>query len=45
MFLAVVAQPRFDQNGNCIFDGKLGVFPFIYVEPTKREKEKTGLHV
>lgn len=37
MFLAVVARPRFDENGNCTFDGKLGVFPFVYVEPAKRE--------
>jgi len=39
MFLAVVARPRFDQNGNCIFDGKLGVLPFVYVEPAKRKSE------
>jgi len=39
MFLAIVARPRFDQNGNCIFDGKLGVFPFVYVEPAKRRSE------
>ena len=25
MFLAAVARPRFDSNGNCIFDGKIGV--------------------
>ncbi|KAG2537848.1 hypothetical protein PVAP13_9NG326973 [Panicum virgatum] len=39
MFLAIVARPRFDQNGICIFDGKLGVFPFVYVEPAKRKRE------
>ncbi|KAF8715545.1 hypothetical protein HU200_027203 [Digitaria exilis] len=37
MFLAVVTRPRFDENGNCTFDGKLGVFPFVYVEPAKRK--------
>jgi hypothetical protein len=36
MFLAVVARPRFDEHGTCTFDGKLGVFPFVYVEPAKR---------
>lgn len=37
MFLAVVTRPRFDENGNCTFDGKLGIFPFTYVEPAKRK--------
>ncbi|CAN6163707.1 unnamed protein product [Urochloa humidicola] len=37
MFLAVVTRPRFDANGNCTFDGKLGIFPFTYVEPAKRK--------
>lgn len=36
MFLAVVTRPRFDENGQCIFDGKLGIFPFVKVEPAKR---------
>lgn len=36
MFLAVVTRPRFDEHGNCTFDGKLGIFPFTYVEPAKR---------
>ncbi|XP_021306339.1 uncharacterized protein LOC110431559, partial [Sorghum bicolor] len=36
MFLAVVTRPRFDENGHCTFDGKLGVFPFVKIEPAKR---------
>lgn len=36
MFLAVITRPRFDANGHCIFDGKLGIFPFTYTEPAKR---------
>jgi len=36
MFLAVVTRPRFDENGQCIFDGKLGISPFVKVEPAKR---------
>jgi DNA invertase Pin-like site-specific DNA recombinase len=29
MFPAGVAQPRFDNEGNCIFDGKIGVWAFV----------------
>ena len=29
MFLAAVACPRFDTEGVCTFDGKIGMFPFI----------------
>jgi hypothetical protein len=25
MFLAAVSKPRFDNEGNCTFDGKLGI--------------------
>lgn len=30
MFMAAVARPQFDLNGVCIFDGKIGIWPFIY---------------
>ena len=36
MILTVVARPRFDSNGNCTFDGKIGCFPFVTYEPAKR---------
>ena len=36
MVLTVATRPRFDENGTCIFDGKIGVFPFVNVEPAKR---------
>ena len=29
MFLSAVARPRFDEEGNCTFDGKIGVWAFI----------------
>lgn len=29
MFLAAVARPRFDRNGSCLFDGKIGMWPFV----------------
>jgi len=29
MFLAAIARPRYDEEGNCYFDGKLGIWPFV----------------
>jgi len=29
MFLAAVARPRYNDNGECIFDGKIGMWPFV----------------
>ena len=29
MFLSAVACPRYDENGVCIFDGKIGIWPFV----------------
>jgi hypothetical protein len=29
MFLAAVARPRYDENGQCTFDGKIGMWPFV----------------
>lgn len=29
MFLSAVARPRFDEEGNCTFDGKIGAWAFI----------------
>jgi len=29
MLLSAVAKPIYDDEGNCIFDGKLGVWPFV----------------
>lgn len=29
MFLSAVARPRYDDEGNCTFDGKIGMWPFI----------------
>jgi hypothetical protein len=36
MFLACVARPRFDSNGNCVFDGKVKIFPFRKKVPAER---------
>jgi len=29
MFLAATAHPCFDAEGNCTFDGKIGIWPFV----------------
>jgi hypothetical protein len=29
MFLTAVARPRFDANGVCTFDSKIGMWPFV----------------
>jgi hypothetical protein len=36
MFLAAVARPRWDSSRNQWFDGRLGIWPFVYQEPAKR---------
>lgn len=33
MFLTAVSRPIFDDEGNCIFDGKIGVWPFVRKVP------------
>lgn len=29
MFLSATARPRFNDNGNCTFNGKIGIWPFV----------------
>jgi hypothetical protein len=29
MFFSAVGRPRFDDEGRCYFDGKLGTWPFV----------------
>ena len=36
MFLAATARPRFDNDGNCIFDGKIGIWPIVTRAPAAR---------
>ncbi|XP_058759685.1 uncharacterized protein LOC131633000 [Vicia villosa] len=36
MFLAAVARPRFDSEGNETFSGKIEIFPFVNEQPAKR---------
>lgn len=37
MFLCAVARPRFDKNGQCTFDGKIGCWPFVERVEAKRD--------
>ena len=39
MFLAAMARPRFDEEGNETFSGKIGVFPFVTMQPAKRRSK------
>ena len=36
MFMSAVARPRYDKDGICTFDGKIGIFPFTVEEPAAR---------
>lgn len=36
MFLVATARPRFDNEGNVVFDGKIGCWPFIYEQEAQR---------
>lgn len=36
MFMAAVARPRWDTHGNALFDGKIGIFPFVYQKKAQR---------
>ena len=39
MFLAAVARLRFDSLGNEVFSGKIGIYPFTTLEPSKRSSK------
>jgi hypothetical protein len=39
MFLCAVARPRFNREGNCTFDGKIGIYPFVETVQAKSNSE------
>ncbi|KAL1554912.1 hypothetical protein AAHA92_15416 [Salvia divinorum] len=39
MFMCVVSRPQFGENGETLFDGKLGIFPFTESVPAKRNSK------
>jgi len=45
MFLAAMTQPIFEKEGNEIFSGKIGVFPFFTIQAAKRRSinRKAGM--
>uniref|UniRef100_A0AAW1M2U1 Transposase n=1 Tax=Saponaria officinalis TaxID=3572 RepID=A0AAW1M2U1_SAPOF len=48
MFMAAVAKPRYDEDGVVLFDGKIGIFPFVYKAEAMRSsknREKGTLEV
>ena len=34
--MSAVARPRDNEDGVCVFDGKIGIFPFTINEPAMR---------
>lgn len=39
MFMVTAARSRFDENGMKLFFKKIGIFPFVVEEPTKRNSK------
>nr|XP_016499741.1 PREDICTED: uncharacterized protein LOC107818270 [Nicotiana tabacum] len=39
MFMAAVARPRLAEDGIELFSGKIGIFPFVFKEPAKRNSK------
>ncbi|XP_074302848.1 uncharacterized protein LOC141636453 [Silene latifolia] len=39
MFMCVVGRPQYSENNDVIFDGKIGIWPFVYLEPAKRNSK------
>ncbi|XP_038679429.1 uncharacterized protein LOC119980705 [Tripterygium wilfordii] len=39
MFLTAVARPRFHSTANREFNGKIGIWPFVFKEPAKRSSK------
>ncbi|XP_057793339.1 uncharacterized protein LOC131009959 [Salvia miltiorrhiza] len=39
MFMCAVSRPQYSADGQELFDGKIGIFPFTTVEPTKRKSK------
>ncbi|KAM0908825.1 hypothetical protein ACQ4PT_015172 [Festuca glaucescens] len=44
MFISAMARPRYDAEGNCIFDGKIGVWAYVeWVQAQKRSANRIFL--
>lgn len=47
MFMAAVARPRYDPHQKRLFNGKIGIWPFVFQEPAKRNSKNRpkGTHI
>jgi hypothetical protein len=44
MFLSAMARPRYDAQGNCVFDGKIGVWAYTeMVQAQKKSQNRSAL--
>ena len=39
MYLTAVAHPQFDQDNNTLFDGKIGIFLFVYKKSAQKSSK------
>ncbi|XP_074293213.1 uncharacterized protein LOC141620174 [Silene latifolia] len=39
MFMCAVTRPKYGPNGEVVFDGKLGIWPFVQTVPAKRNSK------
>jgi hypothetical protein len=44
MFISAMARPRYDAEGNCIFDGKIGVWAYVeWVQAQKKSANRLSI--
>ncbi|XP_074288120.1 uncharacterized protein LOC141613282 [Silene latifolia] len=39
MFMGAVGRPKFSNNNECVFDGNIGIWPFVSLEPAQRNSK------
>ena len=42
MFMCAVVRPRWDSHANRHFDGKIGIWPFIFKDPREKEQQESS---
>ncbi|KAK9733580.1 hypothetical protein RND81_04G076300 [Saponaria officinalis] len=45
MFMCAVSRPILDDNGEVVFDGKIGIFPFVEMKAAKRRSKNRAAGV
>jgi hypothetical protein len=44
MFISAMARARYDADGNCIFDGKIGVWAYVeWVQAQKKSANRLSI--